>query len=156
MLFNCMVLPKLDYCDVVWGNCGKCLSDKLQKLHNRAARITLGLSYASHIGRNELSSLHWKTLETRRNEHLLHTVYKSVNHLLPDYLNVFHMVSETHSYPTRHSLSQSVQLPQVHLECGRRKFSYRGVCQWNHLPMTLKTAPNIATFKHMMKLRDDL
>ncbi|CAH1268940.1 Hypp4035 [Branchiostoma lanceolatum] len=31
----------MDYCDVIWGNCGKCLSDKLQKLQNRAARLIL-------------------------------------------------------------------------------------------------------------------
>ena len=31
--------PHFDYCSVVWGNCGKTLSSKLQKLQNRAARI---------------------------------------------------------------------------------------------------------------------
>ena len=156
MLLSCMILPKLDYCDVVWGNCGKCLSDKLQKLHNRAARIILGLSYSSHVGNNELSSLHWKTLATRRNDHLLQTVYKSVNHQLPEYLHVFHRVSETHNYPTRHSLSQSIQLPLVQLECGRRKFRHRGACSWNELQQSVKTAPNIEAFKYLLKSRADL
>ena len=27
-------------CSLVWGNCGKTLSNKLQKLQNRAARVT--------------------------------------------------------------------------------------------------------------------
>ena len=38
-IFNSLVQPHFDYCSVVWGNCTKTLSTKLQKLQNRAARI---------------------------------------------------------------------------------------------------------------------
>ena len=34
-----MILPSFDYCDVVWAGLNKGLSDRLQKLYNRAARI---------------------------------------------------------------------------------------------------------------------
>jgi hypothetical protein len=38
-IFNSLVQPHFDYCSVVWGNCSKTFSTKLQKLQNRAARI---------------------------------------------------------------------------------------------------------------------
>ena len=37
-----------NYCSPVWGNIGKGLSDKLQKLQNRAARIVTFSSYENH------------------------------------------------------------------------------------------------------------
>ena len=37
-IYNTLVQPHSDYCSVVWGNCNKSLSIKLQK-QNRAARI---------------------------------------------------------------------------------------------------------------------
>ena len=156
MLFNCMVLPKMDYCDVVWGNCGKCLSDRLQKLQNRAARLTLGLPYSHHVGNDELSTLGWKTLASRRNLHLLQSIYKAVNNDLPEYINNFQRASDSHRYPTRHSLNQSLTLPQVRRECGKRKFSYRGANLWNHLPNYIKTSTSMTVFKNKCNTWPDL
>ena len=36
-VYYSLVQPHFDYCNEVWGNCNKGLSDKLQKLQNRAA-----------------------------------------------------------------------------------------------------------------------
>ena len=38
-VFNALVQPYFNYCSEVWGHCNKSLSNKLQKLQNRAARI---------------------------------------------------------------------------------------------------------------------
>ena len=38
-IYNALVQPHFDYCSIVWGNCGKTLSERLQKLQDRAARI---------------------------------------------------------------------------------------------------------------------
>ena len=38
-VYNSLVQPHFDYCNVVRGNCSKNLSSKLQKLQNRAARV---------------------------------------------------------------------------------------------------------------------
>ena len=37
IVYHSLVQPRFDYRNVVWGNCNKGLSDKLQKLQNRAA-----------------------------------------------------------------------------------------------------------------------
>ena len=42
-----LVQLHFDYCSVVWGNCGKTLRDKLQRLRiqNRAARVLTNSNY---------------------------------------------------------------------------------------------------------------
>ena len=40
-----LVQSHFDYCSVVWGNCGKTLRDKLQRLQNRAARDRTNSNY---------------------------------------------------------------------------------------------------------------
>ena len=44
-VYNSLVQPHFDHCNVVWGNCSKNLSSKLQKLQNRAARV---LTYSNY------------------------------------------------------------------------------------------------------------
>ena len=46
LTYQALVKPHFDYCDIVWGNCGKTLGDKLEKLQNRAARV-MQPSYSS-------------------------------------------------------------------------------------------------------------
>ena len=50
-IYNALVQPHFYYCSIFWGNCCKTLSEKLQKLQNRAARIlTLGTCYNNLVG----------------------------------------------------------------------------------------------------------
>ena len=48
-VYNSLVQPHFDYCNVVGGNCNKGLSEKLQRLQNRAARILMSASYDSNL-----------------------------------------------------------------------------------------------------------
>ena len=42
---NAIALSHFDYCSLVWDNCCEYMTDKLQKLQNRAARIITGRTY---------------------------------------------------------------------------------------------------------------
>ena len=48
-VYNSLIQPHFDYCNVVWGNCNKGLSKTLQRLQNRAARILMPASYDSNV-----------------------------------------------------------------------------------------------------------
>ena len=39
LIYNSLIQPQFDYCSLVWDGSSDQLSDKLQKLHNRAARV---------------------------------------------------------------------------------------------------------------------
>ena len=41
-IYNALIQPLFDYCDIVWGNINEGLTDRLQKLQNRAARVIAG------------------------------------------------------------------------------------------------------------------
>ena len=38
-IYDDLIQSQFDYCNIFWGNCGKTLFDRLQKLQNRAARV---------------------------------------------------------------------------------------------------------------------
>ena len=44
-LYRSLVECHFRYKDIVWGNCGETLLNKLQKIQNRAARVITGSDY---------------------------------------------------------------------------------------------------------------
>ena len=50
-VYNALTQSQFDYCNIVWGNCGKSLFDRLQKLQNRAARVLTFSRYDAHANR---------------------------------------------------------------------------------------------------------
>ena len=60
-MYNALVMPYFNYCSTVWGNISKGLSDKFQKLQNRAARILTFSGYETR-SRVLLDELGWERL----------------------------------------------------------------------------------------------
>ena len=64
-IYHGLVQSHFDYCSVVWGNCAKTLSDKLQRLQNRCVLVLTHASYDADA--NQLfKELGWDNLETGR------------------------------------------------------------------------------------------
>ena len=63
VVYKTLIEPPFRYCNIIWGNCGEILKDKLQTLQNRAARIITRTSYeiVNHIA----SLKHLKWLDVR-------------------------------------------------------------------------------------------
>ena len=59
-----LIQSQFDYSDIVWGNCGKTLFDRLQKLQNRAARVLTFSRYHAYANRL-FRQLNWKDLSTQ-------------------------------------------------------------------------------------------
>ena len=74
-----------DYCSLVRGNCGKTLSNKLQKLQNRAARVITLSNYDVDVD-SLVHNLGWKDLKSQRQIQNALMVFKSLNSLVPEYL----------------------------------------------------------------------
>ena len=68
LIYQALVKPHFDYCDIVWGNCGKTLRDKLQKLQNRAARVLTFSNYDADTT-ELLEVLGWKNLARQQEIH---------------------------------------------------------------------------------------
>ena len=61
-VYQSIVEPYLDYCSVVWDDISDKLTDKLQILQNRAARVITGADYRMH------TELGWSSLKEKRNK----------------------------------------------------------------------------------------
>ena len=70
----------------MWGSCSKELSQKLQKLQNRAARITTFSNYDSNTDQL-FRVLNWNKLNHQRDVRKAIMMYKAVNNQTPDYLS---------------------------------------------------------------------
>ena len=67
--YNCLILPVLSYTDTAWGELSGECSNRLQRLQNQAAHITIRCDGSS----NAIKNLGWERLETirKRNKHYL-------------------------------------------------------------------------------------
>ena len=64
-IYNALILPHFNYCSPVWDGMSGCLSDKLQKLQNRAARVITQSPFDTSSNLL-LAKLRWEKLSLRR------------------------------------------------------------------------------------------
>ena len=69
----------------MWGNCNKGLSEKLQRLQNRAVRILMPASHDSNLD-DLFRALGWRRLHYQRLEQKSILMYKTLHGMTPDYL----------------------------------------------------------------------
>ena len=145
-IFMSLVQPHFDYCNSVWGCCGKTLASKLQKLQNRAARILTYSNYDANAD-NLIKKLGWIKLDFQRTIHKAVMVYKSLNGLTPDYLSSkFVDRSSVSNFSLRHTEGK-LAIPQPHTNCMKNSFSYSGAVLWNNLPLELRRADSLSAFR---------
>ena len=149
-IYNALIQSHLDSWNLVWGNCGKTLFDRLQKLQNRAAR---GLTFSSYdADANRLSrQLDWRDLSTQFLTQKAIMVYKSLNGLVPEYLSSKFVKRNE----TRYSLKDSVTklfVPFPRTNFMKKSFSYNGAVLWNSLPCNVREAKSLTQFKRLVSL----
>ena len=88
VIYQALIQPHFDYCNVVWGNCGKTLSNKLQKLQNRAMRV-LTFSNFDADANSLLEKLGWDDLNQQHQFQKALMVFKSLNNLAPKIFQIF-------------------------------------------------------------------
>ena len=87
-IYQALILPHFDYYSSVWDELNATLSDKLQKLQNKAVRIITRSSYdtsASFL----LNRLHWDKLSIRRKKLKATLMFKTIKELSPMYLKIY-------------------------------------------------------------------
>ena len=136
-----------DYCSMVWGNCGKPLRDKLQRLQNRAVRVLANSNYHADAS-TLLNDLGWQNIETRQIQKAV-MVYKSLNYVASDYISSRFRYTRSNlinSYNLRDSENKlAVLLPRTNYY--RNSFCYSGAVLWNNLPTDVRQAKSLTGFR---------
>ena len=148
LIYQALIQPHFDYCNIVWGNCGITLQNKIQKLHNRAARVLTNSNYDAGAG-HLFELLRWKNLASQQHIQRVTMVYKSLHGLAPDYLCSKFEWRET-AYNLRDSENKlNVPLPRTNYY--KNSFSYSGATLWNSLPRDIGQAESLGLFKRLIK-----
>ena len=131
-MYEALILHYFDHYSEVWGCLANCLSDRLQKLQNRAARI-INYFRATNIDPlpDFLNDLGWETLGQRRKKHLAVCAYKSINKLVPvGQKSLFEPISQVHAYTLRGS-SNNIFIRTPETNATRNSYCYSGAVLWN-------------------------
>ena len=147
-IYNSLVQPHFDYCSLVWGNCGKTLSNKLQKLQNRAARVITSSSYDADVN-SLFDKLSWKDLNSQRQIQKALMVFKSLNGLVPEYLTSKFVTRNVSNYALRDSANKLV-VPFPRTNYMKNSFSYSGATLWNSLHRKIRESSSIDQFKRLL------
>ena len=149
-VYQSIVEPYLDYCSVVWDDISDQLTDKLQKLQNRAARVITGADYRTPSS-VLLNKLGWSSLKEKRNKQKALMMFKIMNGMTPAYLeDIFTRNIGRSVYNLRIS-RRNVALPAVKTDYYRNSFAYTGAKIWNALPDEMKYEKSMRTFKHKLE-----
>ena len=85
LCYNSYLLPHLDFCCIIWGNCSSTLEDKLVKFQKRAARVILDCDFYTRF--SELfKELNWQTFPERVTYQKAILMYIIINNICPNYL----------------------------------------------------------------------
>ena len=144
-IYSALIQPHFDYCNLVWGNCGKTLSDRLQKLQNRAARLLKSSSYDADA-KGLIRQLGWKDLCAQRQIQKALMVYRSLNGLVPECLSSKFLKRNGTRYSLRESENKLV-VPLPRTNYLKNSFSYSGAALWNSLPCNLRMIKSLNQFK---------
>ena len=143
-IYQALILPHFDHCSSVWDELNITLSDKLQKLQNRAARVITRSSYDTSIS-FFLKRLHWDNISTRRKKLKAMLMFKTIKGLSPMCLQNLFSIRST-SYNLRDS-EIKLHLPKPRTNYRKRSFGYSGALLWNSLPVNLRKIDSLGRFK---------
>ena len=147
-IYNSLVKSHFDYCSLVWGNCGKTSSNKLQKLQNRAARVITSSSY-------DVVSIPCFITSAGKN-YILNVKFRKpswfscrLNGLVPEYLTSKFVTRNVSNYALRDSANKLV-VPFPRTNYMKNSFSYSGATLWNSLPYTIRESSSSHQFKRLL------
>lgn len=149
-LVHALVATKLDYCNSLLYGIHENKLQRLQRVQNVAARIVARCPKSDHISPVR-QDLHWLPIKERIVFKILLIMYKCVNNMAPTYLSEF-IVEKDYNMQTRSMTNEELQVPKTNLKSfGDRAFSVCGPLEWNRLPVDIRHASSVDTFKRRIK-----
>ena len=146
--YQTLIQRHFDYCNIVGGNCGTALQNKVQKPQTRAARVLTYSNYNADAG-HLFELLRWKNQASQPQIQIAIMVYKSLHGLAPDY-----WCSKSKRRETAYNLRDSenkLNVPLPRTNCYKNSFSYSGATLWNRLLYDIRQVESLGLFKSLIK-----
>ena len=140
-IYKSMILPYIDYADVVFANSNVTDIEKLQRLQNRCLKICTGRSRMF-----DTEILHKSTnvpfLKDRRRAHVRNFMYTRLGR--KELINTREIRTRAHDAPLF-----DVTIPRC--EAFKRSVGYFGSVEWNNLPPATRNINPYLAFKYLQK-----
>jgi len=150
-LVHAFVTSVLDSCNSLVYGLPDSYINRLQRVQNIAARLITRVPRCNHIT-DTLRTLHWLPVRQRTMYKILLLAYKTKHHLAPKYLT--DLISP---YKPKRNLRSANQSLLATTFCpstifyGDRTFAYAATDLWNQLPLRVRQAETISSFKSLLK-----
>ena len=149
-LYNTLILPYLNYCNIAWASQPNGILDKLFVTQKKAIRILTNSTWNAH-SLPLFKTLNLLTVQDINKLQISCFTYRALHHLLPHHFqHYFQLNSLLHSHNTRTS-------SQLHIHSyvtTHRSYTIRihAPRTWNSLPTELHNLPTLPLFKRKIKL----
>ena len=147
-VYYALVQPCFDYCCLVWDPIGATLSNRIQTLQNRAARVILG--FRNEHGQSEaaLCELGWKTLKERRLIMKARLMYKITHSQAPVALTeIFENLQQIYNLRNNEF---KLYLQKPNTEYLKKSIGFCGAKLWNELSGNLRIADCLNSFNTLI------
>jgi hypothetical protein len=150
LLANALVSSKLDFCNSLYYGLPESSIHKLQVVQNSLARIV-----ETSVTRRDritptLHKLHWLPVRKRITYKIAVLTYKSLQNQSPLYLQSL-LIPYSPPRTLRSSDKRLLTIPDLRSVSGRRSFSFAAPSVWNSLPLSLRLATNLQSFRRQLK-----
>ena len=140
-IYKTMIVPYLDYGDVIYNSANQEGLEKLQRLQNRCLKICMNFN-ARHNTKDLHVSTNTPMLKVRRECHINNFMFAKVQkgHLVDD-----------RDIPTRAHDAPMCKVKVPKIETYKRSVEYAGAVRWNSLPVNIRNTDDLAKFKRLQK-----
>jgi len=145
-----VVSSRLDYCNALYAGMSADNFNKLQRVKNTLARVTLKLGKSDHITPS-LIQLHWLWIHQHVNFKLATLTYKILHTGQPCYRN--ELIIDFYQ-PVRQLRSSSQGLLYRHRSrtvLASGGFKHSSVAVWNNLPVDFRNCSSLSSFRSRLK-----
>ena len=149
MIYNTLILPYLNYCNIVWGNCHKTKLNRIILLQKKAVRICTNSTYLSHTNPLFHRLKVYKIHDINTVQIAMFMFKYNKEWLPPVFSNFFSYNRSLPSYPTRSR--NNIHLNNKKILLAHKSLRHHGPDNWNSLPYDAKEITLLYLFKRRMK-----